>query len=377
MSKPKKLVGDPKKLVELDNKLKHMETGMDTTQEQNDEVGNLLARAADEAAGEAFAREISGHCKIYDVAEVTSMLAKIEGYESESRRRLRKILEPLRDERQAWRPLANVPETLSDDLERLRGQFPHFGPIIDHIELWSVLQCLGDGKFQLAPMLLLGDPGIGKTYFTKRLAQIVDTTYREIHFESATGGFLLSGLDMSWATGKQGLVFDTLITSPNANPIILMDEIDKVSEDGKYDPLGPLHTLLEVHTAQVFRDEAVPLALDASRINWIATANYQDDIPAPILSRFSVFQVPLPKPEESIVIAQSIYTNLRDGHPWGQFFAPEMAPDVAEAMSNVMPRDMSKLLLATFASAAKRRSPHLSVDDIPAMQQEAKRRIGF
>lgn len=150
------------KLIDHATKLKQRESAMDTTQEQNDEVGNLLARAADEAVGEAFAREISGHCKIYDVAEVTSMLAKIEGYESESRRRLRKILEPLRDERQAWRPLANVPETLSDDLERLRGQFPHFGPIIDHIELWSVLQCLGDGKFQLAPMLLLGDPELEK-----------------------------------------------------------------------------------------------------------------------------------------------------------------------------------------------------------------------
>lgn len=347
------------------------------TKEQNDEVGNLLARAADEAIGEAFAREISGHYRVYDVAEVGTMLAKIDGYDADGRRRLRRLLEPLRDEGQAWRPLANVPETLSDDLARLRIQFPHFGKIIDHIELWSVLQCLGDGKFQLAPMLLLGDPGIGKTYFAKRIAQIVDTTYREIHFESATAGFILSGLDMGWASGRAGLVFDTLTAGAHANPIILLDEIDKVGDENKHDPLGPLYTLLEVHTARIFRDEAVPLAIDASRINWIATANYDDQIPPPIRSRLSVFEVPLPTPEQSIAIAQSVYTDLRDGHPWGNFFAPELPLDVAEVLSRVMPRDMSKLLLATFAGAAKRRSPNLSVDDIPVMQKEEKRRIGF
>jgi ATP-dependent Lon protease len=72
---------------------------------------------------------------------------------------------------------------------------------------------------------------------------------------------------------------------------MIVDEIDKAKSDGQYDPMGSLYTLLEYDTASTFTDEFADVAIDASQIFWIATANDERRIPSPILSRMEVFEV--------------------------------------------------------------------------------------
>ena len=71
---------------------------------------------------------------------------------------------------------------------------------------------------------------------------------------------------------RPGKVFEALVEGEYANPVIVVDEIDKASGDAQYDPLGALYSLLEHDTAQSFTDEFAEVAIDASQVIWITTA---------------------------------------------------------------------------------------------------------
>src|SRR5438876_368035 len=99
---------------------------------------------------------------------------------------------------------------------------------------------------------------------------------------SLTAGWVLSGASSQWKNAKPGKVFDTLLNGEYANPVIVVDEIDKASGDGQYDPLGALYELLEVETSTRFIDEFVELPIDATGAVWLATANDAARIPEPL-----------------------------------------------------------------------------------------------
>ena len=77
----------------------------------------------------------------------------------------------------------------------------------------------------------------------------------------------------SKAQEEGGKVFEALVEGEYANPVIVVDEIDKASADAQYDPLGALYSLLEHDTAGSFIDEFAEVAIDASQVIWVATAN--------------------------------------------------------------------------------------------------------
>ena len=107
----------------------------------------------------------------------------------------------------------------------------------------------------------------------------------------------LAGLGaFSKAQAEGGKVFEALVDGEYANPVIVVDEIDKASSDAQYDPLGALYSLLEYDTAQSFTDELAEVAIDASQVIWITTANDARGIPDPILNRMNVFEVQAPTP---------------------------------------------------------------------------------
>ena len=112
-----------------------------------------------------------------------------------------------------------------------------------------------------------------------------------------TAGWLLSGSSSQWKGAKPGKVFEALVDGQYANPVMVVDEIDKASADAQYDPLGALYSLLEHDTAQTFIDEFAEVAIDASQVIWIMTANDERGIPEPILNRMNVFEIEAPSLE--------------------------------------------------------------------------------
>src|SRR2546430_16591700 len=102
---------------------------------------------------------------------------------------------------------------------------------------------------------------------------------------SLTAGWVLTGASAQWHNARPGKIAQTLIEGEYANPVVVLDEVDKAGGDSRYDPIGALYTLLERDTASHFKDEFIDVDMDASQIPGIATANEESEIPDPTLTR--------------------------------------------------------------------------------------------
>jgi ATP-dependent Lon protease len=262
------------------------------------------------------------------------------------------------------------------DFEQLERELPNFADVLTDLRRQLALCMETEDPLELSPMLLLGDPGIGKTHFAKRLSQLLGTGYGFVSMSSLTAGWVLSGASSQWKNSRTGKVFDTLVHGDYANPVLVVDELDKASAESHYDPLGALYALLEHDTARTFTDEFAEVPLDCSDIVWIATANEASRIPEPILNRMNVYEIEPPDADGARRIAQSIYREIRDAHAWGRRFPERLEAPVLERLAGLAPREMRRALVGAFGSARLDGRDTLSPEDL--LERSARRqRIGF
>lgn len=269
-----------------------------------------------------------------------------------------------------------VKPSRADSLDPLYEDCPNFAEVLDDVRKQLALSVSGDEPVHFMPILLLGAPGLGKTHFAKRLAQVLGTGFEFISMSSMTAGWILSGASSQWSNAKPGRVAQTLVDGQYANPVIALDEVDKAAADSRYDPLGALYTLLEHDTARHFRDEFVEVDMDASHLLWIATANDEQRIPEPILSRMNVYEIPLPDAAGARRIALNVYRDILADHHWGFPATPD--DDVLDRLAEIPPREMRKRLIDAFGNAVLDQRDELRADDIRVERAPARRaRIGF
>ncbi len=262
------------------------------------------------------------------------------------------------------------------DMAPLYELLPNFGEVLDDVKRHVALSQDSSDSLEVTPILLLGPPGVGKTHFARQLAELLGTSMSLVPMSSMTAGWLLSGSSSQWKGARPGKVFEALVDGQYANPVIVVDEIDKASADAQYDPLGALYSLLEHDTAQNFVDEFAEVPIDASQVIWVTTANDERCIPDPILDRMNVFEIAPPSPEAARKIAAHLYRGIRGEHDWGQRFDPEPADDVLDALSALAPREMRRALVAAFGNARLDQRYRVEADDLPKAGP-GKGRIGF
>jgi ATP-dependent Lon protease len=191
-----------------------------------------------------------------------------------------------------------------------------------------------------------------------------------------TAGFVITGSSASWRGAKCGKVAERLVRGQFANPVVVLDEVEKASGSSQSDPLAALYQLLEPETSRAFRDEFIDVEIDASQIFWVLTANSTEGIPHPLLNRMAVYEVPAPTPEQAAGIAQRIYgALLRELNL--SAFEHKLADTVLDKLAQVSPRDLRKTLLDSLGYAVAAGREHVTTGDVRLKPTPGKGRIGF
>jgi len=267
-------------------------------------------------------------------------------------------------ERGAFRSVGNLcaADRALDGLRALRSQQPHFGAVIDLIQGQILLAQELDQPVRLPPILLTGAPGVGKTHFTLELARTLERPIHRHSLDSSVTGNALMGSDRHWGNTETGLVFNAVCLNDRADPIVLLDEIDKTTAHRSSNPLAPLHSLLEPVTAMSIKDISAGITFDASHVFWIATANDLLNVPAPIQSRFRIFHIQSPTAEQAIELAQTVAAAV---HARFTAFDPP-GRRVVTPLAHLTPREQIQALEQAYARALVNGRRHLVQRDLPA-----------
>lgn len=180
---------------------------------------------------------------------------------------------------------------------RLSRMYPNMVEVLKYFRASLVRTKLRKSKaISFRPILLVGGPGCGKSSFARELGSIVSGKEPlRVDLGNDVASFTLAGSDMSWRKSKCGLVLQSMFgdgkSGPLRNPVVILDEMDKIPLSGAHEVEGVFYSILERETAAHFRDNYFDIPVDASGINYIATANSLSNIPSAILSRFQVFEI--------------------------------------------------------------------------------------
>ena len=313
---------------------------------------------------------IAGFKDVYDVPAVEKALHELSPGANEALRAVYEKMVRLGGQRFTVKPSA-LPA-----MQGLFDELPNFSAALEDIRKHLALCIDSNDSVELPPMLLLGEPGIGKTHFARKVAELLGTGFGFVPMSSLTAGWVLSGASSQWKNAKPGKVFDTFLNGDYANPVIVVDELDKTSPDGQYDPLGALYELLELETATRFVDEFVEVPIDASGAVWLATANDAARIPEPLLNRLSVYEIDPPDAAGAARIAASIYSEVRNAHDWGRRFPAVLSEAALDRLASFAPREMRRAIHAAFGNAKIAGRDEISPDDIQDARAR-KQRIGF
>ncbi len=322
----------------------------------------------------------SGHTPhaLYDLADVEAALGdggvdmpdEESGGLAASRmclRRLRQLGEGGR-----WRRLAHTTAGAIAAVEALGLRAPHLHGLTDLVVCRLRASLVTGTPVVLPPLVLVGPPGVGKSWYLAGLALCLDLPFRIYPFNLTTLSDGLSGSHPGWRASAPGLVARTLLLESVANPLVLVDEIDKAPHVAHVgDPYRALYGLLEPTCSRAFVDEHLGFPIDASAVSWVAAANDVAGLPGPILDRLTILSVPEMRPVERAVVVGSIYaeTNSR----FRAYFDEEPSPAVVSRLVMVNPRRARLAVEEAMVRAAAAGRRTLLPDDVP-IKSEAKPR---
>ena len=240
-------------------------------------------------------------------------------YGKDASRRFRPLMSPM--------PLRGGGADPDTAYAAMRREFPWMDEANRALaEAAALCSRFGIGHFRSQPLLVVGQPGVGKTRWARRAAETLGLGMGYLALSGGTSAMSVTGVERGWGGGRPSFAANAILSSRTANPLLFIDELDKAADgnSGGGSALDALLPFIEAETAPRVFDNFLLGNLDLSEVFWVAAANGLEKLPGRLLGRFRIVHAGKPQARDFAIVMGGILDDYAATNRVSRELLPEL-----------------------------------------------------